>query len=104
MQLITDKIKLPSLLQTPAATLYKGHLPVIIFTTEEHREYETARAGWAGWATARETARTYFETHVECGRIEMLFMNEPGAGAEASYGGAYAREEFATGGKYGARL
>jgi hypothetical protein len=95
MKLITDISELPILPpEWMEGTLYKGHLPVILFTVKEHREYEREHSRWAGWVQARETAREHFKAHGECQCIELLFLNPPGMDRNFAYGGAYKREDF----------
>lgn len=103
MELITKREQLPPMPKTHAHTLYKGGVPVIVFSLEEHREYQRLRGGdrgWQGWQAARETARAHFEANAECQHIEIIFMNDEGAPEEAAYGGRLLRSQFEAGGKY----
>jgi hypothetical protein len=104
MILITHAEALPPLERTKKKTLYKGQLPVIVFSDRERREYEAARFAWSGWEGARSVARAHFEAHPDCEVIYMIFMHDPSSSSmEAGYGGSYRREDFAEGGRYARR-
>lgn len=102
MIVVTNADELPPLEKTKQLTRYKGHLPVIIFSVEEHRDYSRGDGeDWKGFRESRELARSYFEDHAECERVEMLFLNEDdSAGTEASFVGSYLRSHFEPGRRY----